>query len=260
MRWFNGLKAGSIDSFMELTRAFGSCFITYSRVHRPLDSLLSMAMREGETLRINSDRYWEMFNEIDGDFDDVAIWTFKVGLHTEHVGSWIELMSINGLRKINNRLVKEGRLKQFLYHPSGQGGNSGSVSQGNISLRSPLGKINVIFAALCRTSSRPTKVMSMSRTLAEESNSEPKRIKGNTPPILGFLEEDKIRIVQPHDDALVVTLRIGGYDVRRVMVNQGSGVDIMYPDLFKRLNLKLEDLTTYDLPLISFKGKAVIPK
>nr|XP_023895325.1 uncharacterized protein LOC112007238 [Quercus suber] len=31
-----------------------------------------------------SDRYWEMFNEIDGDFDDVAIRTFKVGLPAEH--------------------------------------------------------------------------------------------------------------------------------------------------------------------------------
>ena len=31
-----------------------------------------------------SDKYWEMFNEIDGDFDDVAIRTFKVGLPAEH--------------------------------------------------------------------------------------------------------------------------------------------------------------------------------
>ena len=41
-------------------------------------------MREGETLKTYSDRYWEMFNEIEGDFDDVAIRTFKVGLPTEH--------------------------------------------------------------------------------------------------------------------------------------------------------------------------------
>ena len=43
-----------------------------------------MSMREGETLKTYSDRYWEMFNEIDGDFDDVAIRIFKVGLPTEH--------------------------------------------------------------------------------------------------------------------------------------------------------------------------------
>ena len=84
MRWFDGLGASSIDSFKELTQTFGSHFITCSRVPQPLDSLLSMTMREGETLKTYSDRYWEMFNEIDGDFDDVAIRTFKVSLPTKH--------------------------------------------------------------------------------------------------------------------------------------------------------------------------------
>ena len=41
-------------------------------------------MREGETLKTYSNRYQEMFNEIDGDFDDVAISTFKLGLPAEH--------------------------------------------------------------------------------------------------------------------------------------------------------------------------------
>ena len=84
MRWFSGLREGSISSFKELIKAFGSRFVTCSRVPRPLDSPLSMAMREEETLKTYSDRYWETFNEIDGDFDDVAIRTFKVGLPAEH--------------------------------------------------------------------------------------------------------------------------------------------------------------------------------
>ena len=57
MRWFNGLEEGSISSFQELTRAFGARFVTCSKVPRPLDSLLSMAMRKGETLKMYSDRY-----------------------------------------------------------------------------------------------------------------------------------------------------------------------------------------------------------
>ena len=80
MRWFNGLKANSIDSFKKLTQSSGARFITCSRVPLPLGSLLSMSMREGETLKAYSDRYWEMFNEIDGSYDDVAISTFKVDL------------------------------------------------------------------------------------------------------------------------------------------------------------------------------------
>ena len=41
-------------------------------------------MREGETLKTYSNRYWEIFNEINGDFDDVAINTFKLNLPVEH--------------------------------------------------------------------------------------------------------------------------------------------------------------------------------
>ena len=84
MRWFDGLQEGSISSFKELTRAFEARFVTCNKVPRPLDSLLSMTMRERETLKTFYDRYWEMFNEIDGNFDDVAIRTFKVGLPIEH--------------------------------------------------------------------------------------------------------------------------------------------------------------------------------
>ena len=37
-------------------------------------------------------------------------------------------------------------------------------------------------------------------------------------PALSFSDEDKIETLQPHDDTLVVTLKIGGYDVKRVLV------------------------------------------
>ena len=48
--------------------------------------------------------------------------------------------------------------------------------------------------------------------------------------------------------------------MKRVMVDQGSAAEIMYPDLFKGLNLRTEDLTPYTSPLVSFEGKIIIPK
>ena len=50
------------------------------------------------------------------------------------------------------------------------------------------------------------------------------------------------------------------YDVKRVMVDQGNDAKIMYSNLYRGLNLKPKDLTAYDLPLVSFDGKVVIPK
>ena len=46
MRWFDALKEGSVGSFKKLIRAFGARFITCSKVLKPIDSLLSVAMRE----------------------------------------------------------------------------------------------------------------------------------------------------------------------------------------------------------------------
>ena len=79
-------------------------------------------------------------------------------------------------------------------------------------------------------------------------------------PALSFSEEDKVGTLQPYDDAIVVTFKIGRYNVKRVLVDQGSGVEIMYLNLFKRLKLRSEDLTCYDSPLIGFDGKVVFSK
>ena len=102
--------------------------------------------------------------------------------------------------------------------------------------------------------------MSVARMSSEGINQEPKRAKVEWPLIMGFSDEDKIGTIQPHNDALVITLRIGGYDVKRLMVDQGSATEIMYLDLYKGLSLSAEDLTPYSSPLVSFKGKVIIPK
>ena len=48
--------------------------------------------------------------------------------------------------------------------------------------------------------------------------------------------------------------------MKRVMVDQGSAAEIMYPDLYRGLNLKAEDSTFYSSPLVSFEGKVIILK
>ena len=106
-----------------------------------------------------------------------------------------------------------------MYGPNGQGNQVGSRVQGNSSSRPPLGTINVIFTALGGTGSHPSKVISVARLLVEDSKLKPKRARVENQPTMSFSEEDKVRTIQPHDDALVVTFRIGGYDVKRVMVD-----------------------------------------
>ena len=127
-------------------------------------------------------------------------------------------------------------------------------------MRPLIGTINVILATPGRTGSSPFRVMSVGRFPTEPNERDSKRARVSATPLIGFSEEDKQRTLQPHDDALVITLRIGGYDVKRVLVDQGSAVEVMYPDLYKGLNLKPEDLSPYDSPLVSFEGKIVTLK
>ena len=68
--------------------------------------------------------------------------------------------------------------------------------------------ISVILAASGRTGSHPFRVMSVARLPPEADDREFKRAKGMASPILGFSDKDKIGTIQPHNDALVVTLRI----------------------------------------------------
>nr|XP_023879471.1 uncharacterized protein LOC111991887 [Quercus suber] len=159
-----------------------------------------------------------------------------------------------------DQLVREGKLRHLLHPSSGHQGQSNQESRRDASLRPPIGAINVIFAALRRMGSGPSRVMSVARLPADDSGPKPKKPKIYPYPVLSFSEEDKIGTIQPHENALVITLRIWGYNVKKVMVDDGSGVEIMYLDLYKGLKLKPEDLTPYSSPLMIFNGKIVTPK
>ena len=112
-----------------------------------------------------------------------------------------------------------GKLKHLLHHSSGRGGQASLVFQGNAVPRPPLGTINVIFAAPGRTGSCPSEIMSVSCCSGENSGPMLKRVKMSVPLVLSFSDADKLGTIQPHDDALVVTHRIGGYNVKRVIID-----------------------------------------
>ena len=113
MRWFNSLKPNSINSFKQLTQAFGSRFITSSRVPRPLNSFMSLSMREGETLKAYSDRYWEMYSEIEENYDDVTISTFKRGLLIEYsLRKSLIGKLVTSVRQVMDRIDKYKRVEE----------------------------------------------------------------------------------------------------------------------------------------------------
>lgn len=77
--------------------------------------------------------------------------------------------------------------------------------------------INVIFAAPRKDLGSINRVMTISPwSKVDEEGGPLTKIKLQEQPILEFSKANKERKIQPHDDALIVTMRITGFNVKRV--------------------------------------------
>ena len=96
-----------------------------------MGSLLSMSMREGETLKAYSDKYWEMFNEIDRDYDDVAISIFNAGLLTEHgLRKSLTGKPVASVRQLMDQIDKYRRIEEDQLQGKGKGKGDPSREEG----------------------------------------------------------------------------------------------------------------------------------
>ncbi|XP_028117727.1 uncharacterized protein LOC114315307 [Camellia sinensis] len=73
--------------------------------------------------------------------------------------------------------------------------------------------------------------------------------------IMTFSSNDLERIQTPHNDTLVVTFRVKDFDIRRILIDQESSVEIMYYDAFKLMKLKDKDLAPITSPLVGFNSQ-----
>ena len=78
-------------------------------------------------------------------------------------------------------------------------------------------------------------------------------------PIIGFSEEDARHLHHPHDDALVVSVWVGDYNVHRMLVDNGSLADILYYPTFQQMGINRARLTPTNAPLVGFRGTRVHP-
>jgi hypothetical protein len=384
LRWFNRLPHSSIYSWNELAEAFVSRFITNSRKPKEFASLMSMRMKDSESLKNYSARYWEVYNEVDGGTEDMAMKTFKEGLHPEsELRHSLSKRSARSMRDLMSRIeqyvrVEEDRARTGALSTQSRPQrrpNNTEQKRAEIPPRNPArfprpkeaGGVYTVFnqpiyrimgdiknepffmgpAPLAGDPTRrdPNKYCSYHRekghmtekcfTLKKHLDDlakaghlrryisdgqsqhyhEGPTIIHNTKPAARVIEtiytsrsnghsydrlksdlkkaqhlrevfqvhegsvmskkprmdypkneqqiffSDKdLRDVQtPHDDPLVIKLRIGDSDVKRVLIDQGSCSEIMYPDLFHGLGLKQSDLQPYDAPLFGFSGESIRP-
>ncbi|XP_075633397.1 uncharacterized protein LOC142605855 [Castanea sativa] len=78
-------------------------------------------------------------------------------------------------------------------------------------------------------------------------------------PIVEFSKEDARRLHHSHDDALVVSIRAGDYNMHQVLVDNRSSADILYYPAFQQMGIGKERLVPTNAPLIGFGGTRVYP-
>ena len=78
-------------------------------------------------------------------------------------------------------------------------------------------------------------------------------------PAIVFTNEDARRLHHSYDDAIVITLVIANYTTRRVLIDNGSSVDILNYPAFYQMRINKELLRPVNVPLIRFEGMKVLP-
>ncbi len=83
--------------------------------------------------------------------------------------------------------------------------------------------------------------------------------RGDEEQVISFSDNDLKDVQLSHNDPLVVTLRIGNYDVQRILIDQGSFAEVMYHDLYVKLGLEESELSSFTTPIFGFSGEPTVP-
>uniref|UniRef100_A0A2N9GIV8 Retrotransposon gag domain-containing protein n=1 Tax=Fagus sylvatica TaxID=28930 RepID=A0A2N9GIV8_FAGSY len=198
LRWFNQLDKRTIKSWIRMAETFVARFITNSRRTKEMDALLSKKLEDNETIKDYSTRFWETYNDIDGCGEEVAVRTFKLG------------------KKDTGSVVRQP--------------DSSDIASAEV--------IHVIHNPLCSSilpSSYRSEIQKAAHLRRSHSISDSIHLallcsitEGVWERTISFSDSDLKDIQLPHNNPLVITLRIGNYDVKRVLVDQRSFAEVVY--------------------------------
>ena len=166
-------------------------------------------------------------------------------------------------------LVKEGHLKEYVEDTrakKAQGNLDRKEKRSVAEEREPAGVIDVVHGVISPTEMTTQSIRTQRKMAAHlkevyQTSTEPSIInksaqgKGE----ISFSNEDLRDVVQSHNNALVLTLRVQEYDVRRMLIDPGASSEIIYAGLFDKLGLKQSDLRPTSIPLFGFSGQVVHP-
>ena len=185
----------------------------------------------------------------------------RCSFHKEH-GHTTE--TCRCLQNLVERLIKEGHLKQYLCSDTGgrdtsQNRNSGAPR----TLAAPKAVINYINGGPSDEeydSKRKRQKLLRAASVRERINSiRPGLTRGGPRPIDGtiiFPPVDPTRTLQPHRDALILSLEIGDFDVRRILIDPSSSANLVQALVVSHMGHSLTGLENPGRILSGFNGSS----
>ncbi|XP_077226391.1 uncharacterized protein LOC143859619 [Tasmannia lanceolata] len=74
---------------------------------------------------------------------------------------------------------------------------------------------------------------------------------------ISFSDTDLNNLILPHDDALVITMLVANWELKKILVDNGSSADILYYHAFKQMMIGDDGLRPANSDLFGFSGEVV---
>ncbi|XP_075665774.1 uncharacterized protein LOC142635517 [Castanea sativa] len=222
-------------------------FTNFTPLNAPIDQVL-MQIKDEETLAF--------LGKLKGDPNRRPRGKY-CRFHQDHGHDTVDCYD---LKQQIEALIRRGRLQRFVNKERADPPQNQAPQRDNDRPRQPIGDIRMIVGGTMTVGSSKKARKTYLRTVqnVQMTSSAPQRSRIDNPPI-EFSEGDARCLHHPHDDALVVTIQPGDYNIYRVLVDNGSSADILYYPAFQQMGIGRERLVPTNAPLVGFGGARVLP-
>ncbi|KAK3002375.1 hypothetical protein RJ639_022536 [Escallonia herrerae] len=156
------------------------------------------------------------------------------------------------LKRAIEALIKRGHLRGYVNRRNEK--REATPLAGRDEVRENAGVINTISGGIAAGGSSGQGQKAYVREVLTTMGPSTKKQKKEPAQTISFSDDDVGDTRIPHDDPLVVTLRVGNFDVKRILVDNGSSAEVLFYEAFQRMNIPSDRLRKIDTPLYAYNA------
>ncbi|KAK2999841.1 hypothetical protein RJ639_023777 [Escallonia herrerae] len=160
------------------------------------------------------------------------------------------------LKRAIEALIKRGHLRGYVNRRNEK--RETTPLAGRDEVRENAGVINTISGGIAAGGSSGQGRKAYVREVLTSMGPPAKKQKKEPAQTISFSDDDVGDTRIPHDDPLVVTLRVGNFDVKRILIDNGSSAEVLFHEAFQRMNIPSDRLRKIDTPLYGFSNHPIV--